>query len=76
MMYAGIFWFASWLITKGTLDAGNFPDIFRVLFAIVFAAMTMGEDAALAPDLGEAKTAASRVISLLNKTVKRCLNRT
>ena len=72
-MIGGLFWFGSWLIPKGALDDAKFSDTFRVLFAIVFAAETMGEDATLAPDLGEAKTAASRVINLLNREVSRVL---
>ena len=70
LFYAGTFYFAAWLISTGRLDAANFSDIFKVLFAIMVTAMTMGEDAALAPDMGEAKTAATRIIKMLNKKVK------
>ena len=40
-----------------------------VLMALVMGAMTAGEAGAMAPDFGEAKLAANRIITLLNMKV-------
>ena len=70
MMYAGIFYFAAYLISSGILAASDYSDIFKVLFAILFAAMTAGQSGAMAPDFGAAKIAAYRVIKLLEREVR------
>jgi hypothetical protein len=41
-MYAGIFRFSMYLIDSGTMDASRSSDIFRCLFALVFAGMSAG----------------------------------
>lgn len=71
-MYAGIFWFSSYLISEGFLEASKFADIFRVLLAIMMAAMTSGQTAALAPDFGAALISAGKIVKLLEKKVE-CL---
>ena len=67
MMYAGVFYFAAWLINSGRLDSSSFEDIFKVLFAILFAAMTAGQSGSMAPDYGESKAAATRIYQLLTR---------
>ena len=44
------------------IKANNFENVFKVLMAIVFGAMTAGQSGAMAPDFGEACAAAHRVI--------------
>ena len=41
-MYAGLFRFSMFLIDEGIIDISRTSDIFRVLFALVFAAFTAG----------------------------------
>jgi hypothetical protein len=41
-MYAGLFRFSMYLIDTGIIDISRTSDIFRVLFALVFAAFTAG----------------------------------
>jgi len=41
-MYAGIFRFSMYLIDSGIMDASRSSDIFRCLFALVFAGMSAG----------------------------------
>ena len=69
-MYAGCFYYAAWLIEVGALGSGKFSDIFKVLMSLVFGAITAGEAGAMVPDIAEARTAASRIIQLLNKPSK------
>ena len=45
-----------------------------MLMALVMGAMTAGEAGAMAPDFGEAKLAANRIITLLNQKVCRNLS--
>ena len=66
LMYAGVFYFSAWLIQEGILPASKFEDIFKVLMALVFGAMTAGQSGAMAPDFGEAKLSANRIMKLLN----------
>ena len=44
------------------IKANNFENVFKVLMAIVFGAMTAGQSGAMAPDFGDACAAAHRVI--------------
>ena len=53
-MYAAIFRFSAWLIDAGRLDSADFGNIFKVLFSLVFGAMTAGEAAAMMPDQAQA----------------------
>ena len=66
LMYAGVFYFSAWLIQEEILPASKFEDIFKVLMALVFGAMTAGQSGAMAPDFGEAKLSANRIMKLLN----------
>merc|ERR1719431_1360112 len=70
MMYAGVFYFAGWLISTGRLAGEDFADIFKVLFAILFAAMTAGQSGSMAPDYAEATLSATRILKLLNRESK------
>ena len=66
-MYAGCFYFAAYLIEEKILPADRFEDIFKVLMALVFGAMTAGQAGSAAPDMGEAKMSANRILKLLNR---------
>ena len=66
-MYAGCFSFASHLIEEKILPADKFGDIYRVLMALVFGALTAGRASSRAPDFGEAKMSANRILKLLNR---------
>ena len=66
-MYAGCFYFAAYLIENGLLPAERFDDIFKVLMALVFGAMTAGQAGSAAPNIGDAKLSASRILKLLNR---------
>ena len=68
-MYAVCFDFAGWLIKEELLAADKYEDIFKVLMAIVFAAMSSGETSALAPGIAEGKLAANHIVALLNREV-------
>ena len=52
LMYAGVFYFSAWMMANDKIASNNFGDIYKVLFAIMFAAMTAGQGGALAPDYG------------------------
>lgn len=69
-MYAGVFSFAAWLIESDRLESSKFDEIFKVLFALLFGAMTAGEAGAAVPDIAQARMAASRLIQLLNRPSK------
>ena len=60
--YAATFQFGGYLIEKGILPQNAFQDIFKVLMAVVFGAMSAGQSSAFAPDFGEAKLSALRMI--------------
>jgi len=53
-MFAGVFYFAAWMVANDKIHSNDFDDIYRVIFAIIFAARTAGHSGALAPDHGEA----------------------
>ena len=53
--YAGCFYFGTWLIQEGVIPATEFNNIYKVLMAVVFGAMAVGQSSAFAPDFGEAK---------------------
>lgn len=65
LMYAGLFTFAAFLIEEGFISLDRTSDVFRVLFALIFAAFTAGQSAGMAPDYGQAVIAARRVVKLL-----------
>ena len=69
-MYGCCFYFAAWLMNTGRLPVDRFEDVFKVFMALAFAAMTVGETGSMAPDFGEAKTAANKIIALLNQESK------
>ena len=73
LMYAGIFYFAAWMIENDKLASNDFADIFKVLFAIIFAATAAGHSGAMAPDYADAKNAANRIFKLLERKVGRKL---
>ena len=60
--YAATFQFGGYLIEKEILPPTAFQDIFKVLMAVVFGAMSAGQSSAFAPDFGEAKLSALRMI--------------
>jgi len=70
LMYAACFYFASWLIEERILPADKFEDIFKVFFALAFGAMTAGQSGSMAPDFGEAKLSANRILKLLARESK------
>ena len=69
-MYGCCFYFAAWLMNTGRLPVDRFEDVFKVFMALAFAAMTVGETGSMAPDFGEAKAAANKIIALLNQESK------
>ena len=72
-MYAAIFRFAAWLIEADHMQSSDFDNIFKVLFSLVFGAMTAGEASAMMPDQAQAQQA--RVSEILNSKVGRfCLH--
>uniref|UniRef100_A0A6Q2ZE04 ABC-type xenobiotic transporter n=1 Tax=Esox lucius TaxID=8010 RepID=A0A6Q2ZE04_ESOLU len=64
MVNAAIFRFGAWLIAHCYTQYEN---VFLVFSVIIFAAMNIGESSSFAPDFGKAKTAAARIIKLLEK---------
>ena len=56
-MYAAIFRFAAWLIEDNYMQSSDFDNIFKVLFSLVFGAMTAGEASAMMPDQAQANQA-------------------
>ena len=45
----------------------DFTDIFRVLFALLFGAMAVGQASAFAPDYTKAKLSANRIFAMLDR---------
>ena len=60
--YAATFQFGGYLIESGRLPEDDFDKIYKVLMAVVFGAMSAGQSSAFAPDFGEAKLSALRMI--------------
>ena len=60
--YAATFHFGGYLIESGRLPEDDFDKIYKVLMAVVFGAMSAGQSSAFAPDFGEAKLSALRMI--------------
>ena len=63
------FRFGAFLVT---LDEGHilhveFQDVFRVLFALVFGALAVGQASAFAPNYTKAKLSTYRIFSLLDR---------
>merc|ERR1719436_503742 len=65
LMYAAVFWFTGWMVENDKMKAEDFENLFKVLFAVMFGAMTAGQASSMAPDLGEAKVSAAKVYKLL-----------
>ncbi|KAL0985500.1 hypothetical protein UPYG_G00157680 [Umbra pygmaea] len=65
MVNAAIFRFGAWLVAHCYTD---FENVFLVFSVIIFAAMNIGESSSFAPDFGKAKTAAGRIVHLLQQT--------
>ena len=68
--YVIAFRFGAFLVT---LDEGHilhveFQDVFRVLFALVFGALAVGQASAFAPNYTKAKLSTYRIFSLLDRT--------
>ena len=59
--YAGCFYFGTWLIKQQVLAPTEFNNIYKVLMAVIFGAMAVGQSSAFAPDFGEAKLSAKRM---------------
>ena len=66
--YAGCFYFGTWLIQQGVLKPTEFNNIYKVLMAVIFGAMAVGQSSAFAPDFGEAKLSAKRMFKLFDQT--------
>ena len=66
--YAASFRFGIYLIEVGRVT--NFTDIYRVMMAMVFGAMAIGQNSSQSPDYAEAKTSANRVFSVFRKKPK------
>ena len=67
--YVIAFRFGAFLVT---LDEGHilhveFQDVFRVLFALVFGALAVGQASAFAPNYTKAKLSTYRIFSLLDR---------
>ena len=65
--YAGCFYFGTWLIQQGVLAPTEFNNIYKVLMAVIFGAMAVGQSSAFAPDFGEAKLSAKRMFKLFEQ---------
>ncbi|XP_076820461.1 ATP-dependent translocase ABCB1-like isoform X2 [Clavelina lepadiformis] len=48
----------------------TFDNVFRVLTAVVFGGLAIGQNSSLAPDYAEAKVSASKIFALLDRTPK------
>lgn len=59
--YAGCFYFGTFLIKQQILEPTEFNNIYKVLMAVIFGAMAVGQSSAFAPDFGEAKLSAKRM---------------
>ena len=64
------FHFGVWLIQSKRLPAERFEDIYRVLLAVVFAASQAGQSSGFAPDFGEAKISAAKIIQFFRRKSK------
>ena len=74
-LYAAIFWFTAYLLQIGRLSGDTvMADMMKVLFGIMFAALTAGDASSMAPDYGEALTAAKRIFALLDREVWQSLS--
>ena len=69
-MYAVTFYVSSYLIENDLIKSNDFENVFKVLMAIVFGAMTAGQSGAMAPDFGEACAAARRILKLMDEESK------
>jgi ABC-type multidrug transport system fused ATPase/permease subunit len=58
-------WYGAQLVAAGTAD---FASMMRVIYAIVFAAMTIGQSAAMAGDWSRAVSAAAELFYILDRT--------
>ena len=64
------FHFGVWLIQSKRLPPERFNDIYRVLLAVVFAASQAGQSSGFAPDFGEAKISAAKIINFFRRKTK------
>jgi ABC-type multidrug transport system fused ATPase/permease subunit len=65
--YAAAFRLGSQLVVTTDL---TFPDMFKVMSAMVFGAMAIGQNQSIVPDYAEAKEAANRIFLLFSKIPK------
>ncbi|XP_039267518.2 ATP-dependent translocase ABCB1-like [Styela clava] len=61
--YAGVFRLGIYLVEIGDME---FEDVFKVLTAVIFGAMAVGQNSSFAPDYAEAKVSASRMFKLFD----------
>nr|XP_039267519.1 ATP-dependent translocase ABCB1-like [Styela clava] len=61
--YAGILRYGVFLVGKNEME---FENVFRVLFAIIFGAMSAGQNSSFAPDYAEGKVSAKRMFKLFD----------
>nr|CAB3219617.1 multidrug resistance protein 1A-like [Phallusia mammillata] len=62
--YAATFRFGAWLVEECLLD---FQNVFKVLMAVIFGAFAVGQTSSFAPNLADAKIAATRMFKLFDR---------
>jgi len=65
--YAAAFRMGIYLVSE---QGQNFTDIYKVMMAMVFGAMALGQNSSIAPDYAEAKVSANRIFSLFDRVPK------
>merc|ERR1719434_192991 len=65
--YGACFWLGGWLIDNGYMEFSEFDDIYKSMIAIVFGALTLGQNSSFMSNYAAAIQAGERVLGLLNK---------
>ncbi len=68
-MYATIFRFGAYQVTRDddNIAYAEFTDVFRVLMALMFGALAVGQASSFAPNYAKAKVSANRIFALLDR---------
>ena len=69
MMYGVVFRYGAFQVTRPPSHVihGTFNDVFRVFFAIVFGALSVGQASTFAPDYAKARLSANRIFALIDR---------
>lgn len=69
LMYGAVFRFGAFLIIQpnDSFLHVDFNNVFRVFFALVFGALTVGQAGAFAPNYAKARLSANRIFALLDR---------